>query len=389
MRYTVPHYYSQFKCTASDCPDTCCAGWQIMIDKKSMNKYRKAKGAIGNRLHNSIDWKEEAFLQYDRRCAFLNEENLCDLYSEAGPGMLCRTCRNYPRHIEEFEGLREISLSLSCPEAARIILGCQEPVRFLTREKEGREEIYEDFNYFMFDRLMDTREVMFCILQNRSVSFPHRMSMLLAIGHDVQRCILSGEIFQIEEVLERYRRDGAYQKFGNKLSKYIDRQQSRFHLVREMFGSLFKLEILRPDWPAYMRDTYNILYREGEAAYEEKRNAFIREALETDIREVLEIRLEQIAVYFLFTYYCGAVYAGRAYGKVKFAAMSTVWIGEMLLAFYIREGRFPDINETAQIVWRLFREIEHSDFNLDVLDELFGRDSLFSLKNLFSVLSVQ
>lgn len=27
--------------------------------------------------------------------------------------MFCRTCRNYPRHIEEFEGLREISLSVA------------------------------------------------------------------------------------------------------------------------------------------------------------------------------------------------------------------------------------------------------------------------------------
>ena len=70
-----------------------------------------------NRLHNDIDWKQHVFRQYNRRCAFLNEENLCDIYTEAEPEMFCRTCRNYPRHIEEFEGLREISLSLSCPEA--------------------------------------------------------------------------------------------------------------------------------------------------------------------------------------------------------------------------------------------------------------------------------
>ena len=41
MLYTVPHYYRKFQCTASACTDTCCAGWQIMIDDKSLRKYRE------------------------------------------------------------------------------------------------------------------------------------------------------------------------------------------------------------------------------------------------------------------------------------------------------------------------------------------------------------
>ena len=63
--------------------------------------------------------------------------------------MLCDTCRNYPRHIEEFEGLREISLSLSCPEAARILLSQKEKVHFVTIEKEAAEETYDDFDYLI------------------------------------------------------------------------------------------------------------------------------------------------------------------------------------------------------------------------------------------------
>ena len=40
MIYTIPHYYKQFRCIASGCPDTCCAGWAIMIDRKSLENYR-------------------------------------------------------------------------------------------------------------------------------------------------------------------------------------------------------------------------------------------------------------------------------------------------------------------------------------------------------------
>ena len=121
MRYLKPHFYDQFVCTAGDCPDTCCAGWQIVIDEDSLERYGNEKSEFGKRLRNSIDWEEECFYQNNRRCAFLNDENLCDLYKELGPDSLCDTCRLYPRHTEEYEGLRELSLSLSCPEAARII----------------------------------------------------------------------------------------------------------------------------------------------------------------------------------------------------------------------------------------------------------------------------
>ena len=172
---------------------TSCAGWQIMIDDKSLEKYRKASGGLGNRLANSIRWDEKRFRQYAGRCAFLNDDNLCDLYSEGGPGMLCRTCREYPRHTEEFEGCREISLSLSCEEAARIILGCEEPVRFVTKERPG-EESYPDFDFFLYTKLADSRELMIGLLQRRELPVSLRISMVLALAHDLQRRIGRGEL---------------------------------------------------------------------------------------------------------------------------------------------------------------------------------------------------
>ena len=71
MRYLKPHFYDQFVCTAGDCPDTCCAGWQIMIDQNSLKKYRHCKGAFRNRLLNDIDWKEHSFRHYQKRFADL------------------------------------------------------------------------------------------------------------------------------------------------------------------------------------------------------------------------------------------------------------------------------------------------------------------------------
>ena len=90
-----------------------------------MQRYAIDRSPFGRRLTNGIDWQEGCFAQTKGRCSMLNDNNLCDLISFHGEAWLCETCRKYPRHVEEFEGLREWSLSLSCPVAAEIMLNNQ------------------------------------------------------------------------------------------------------------------------------------------------------------------------------------------------------------------------------------------------------------------------
>ena len=47
MEITRPDYYKEFSCIAGACPDTCCAGWQIVIDDKSLKKYKRVKVLSG------------------------------------------------------------------------------------------------------------------------------------------------------------------------------------------------------------------------------------------------------------------------------------------------------------------------------------------------------
>lgn len=40
MKIRVPSYFKDFKCIASECEDTCCAGWEIVIDQETYNCYQ-------------------------------------------------------------------------------------------------------------------------------------------------------------------------------------------------------------------------------------------------------------------------------------------------------------------------------------------------------------
>lgn len=295
--------------------------------------------------------------------------------------MLCRTCRMYPRHIEEYEGIREISLSLSCVEAAKIILGGKEPVRFLNKE-DDREETYESFDFFLFTKLMDVREAMIGILQDRKESMEVRIGKVLAIAHDVQRRIRGEALFEIDQLLERYQKEKNRERFREKLEKIRQKSRSRYEIMSQMFQVFGKLEVLKADWKPYIESVEQKLFGQGEAFYQE---AFARFEREVCKEERWEIYLEQLMVYFLFTYFCGAVYDEMAYEKAKFAVASTLLIQEMVFASFLSHGKFPQVEEVAEIAHRYAKEVEHSDTNLKRLEELFQKEKSFHLLSLLAV----
>ena len=371
MLYTIPDYYKEFSCVAGDCEDTCCAGWQIVIDEKSQKKYKKVRGDFRKRLLRSINWKEGVFKQSaDKRCAFLNNDNLCDMYTALGSKSLCKTCRLYPRHIEEFEGVREISLSISCPEVAKILLAKKEPVRFLSFVKEGDEE-YEDFDLLLYSKLADAREVMIKILQNRELPISLRSGLILAIAHDMQGRINRGEIFCCDEVLEKYQTEAAKEFVSEKIDEWNARISEQFLFAKENFRLLHELELLKEDWYVALIETEKLLYQ-NEDMY-----ALLRDGFRIWRKKHLpdwEIVCEQLLVYFVFTYFCGAVYDGRIYGKIQMAAASLFYIEQMLMARFVKnEGHLYE-EDIQEIVYRYSREVEHSDENLEKLEKLMEKE---------------
>lgn len=374
MYYRKPHYYDKFSCTAEQCLDTCCAGWQIVIDENSLEKYSNVSGDFGIRLLNSINWREGIFEQYEKRCSFLNAENLCDIYKELGADALCDTCRLYPRHIEEFENLREFSLSLSCPVAAKMILQCQEPVRFLEEEdeKEECEEDFEDFDFLLFDCLLEVREKLFSIVQNRTIPIEKRMYCVLKIAKNLQTALDEGELFERDFMaeIELCLQEKAEDFSGN-----------LYEIVRAFRKDLLRLEVLREEWKTNLKAADN-LFQKGETWYVEKRDRYKAEIKNTIGQEQWDIYKEQLLMFFLYTYFCGAVYDDMIYSKGVLSVISVFWIEEITFwSWAADEGQIEEKNllETA---YRYAREIEHSDENLNLLEEIFDLDKHYKPETL-------
>ncbi|WP_420238885.1 flagellin lysine-N-methylase [Telmatobacter bradus] len=128
--YPAVTYATQFACIGADCEDTCCGGWTVPVDQPAFDRFQQLPPSqLKTDLLASIELKNAPSphfavlrMKEDHSCPLLTSNKLCSLHATHGAEMLANTCRQYPRYSQSINGQTEISLALSCPEAARLVL---------------------------------------------------------------------------------------------------------------------------------------------------------------------------------------------------------------------------------------------------------------------------
>jgi lysine-N-methylase len=127
------NYLAAFSCIGGTCEDNCCIGWDVDIDLKTYQKYQKVTDPELKKLYKTKIQPYPYFFSEDvdyarvtlgknKRCPFLNEQGLCKTQAKLGETYLSNVCATYPRMSNEIDGVLENTLTLSCPEAARLVL---------------------------------------------------------------------------------------------------------------------------------------------------------------------------------------------------------------------------------------------------------------------------
>lgn len=191
MKIVKPKFYKDFKCIAGACPDSCCQGWEVDADEKSLEYYKTLDPAleIKQRIDRVLD-KDEFdntifTLAPKKRCPFLNDENLCDMHIAIGGEHTPLTCQNFPRFFYDFGGTREIGVSYSCPVASDMMYNLDEHLRF---EEEFTDELpsLNDIDASTYFMLQKARKTAFEIVQNDNESLNTRLIKLLDFGKELQ-----------------------------------------------------------------------------------------------------------------------------------------------------------------------------------------------------------
>ena len=218
QKVCVPSYWEQFNCIASKCEETCCAGWYIAIDEAAYKKYKKVKDPqMKKRLDKELVARKGSVSKEcvakiklkNNRCAFLAKDNLCDIYRNLGENYLSETCRVYPRNVNEVYGKLELSLTLSCPEAARLILSAtsitfsEEEDRFHLPVVGGKLEGQSGKLKHFEQGIIGIRKQLIAILQERELPFASRWQCLEEAMKSLDRMKKKQDVKTLADWLEK------------------------------------------------------------------------------------------------------------------------------------------------------------------------------------------
>ena len=383
MKIRVPEYFKDFKCIASKCEDTCCAGWGIVIDDATYDRYKNVQGEFGDRLRSEIvhEAGENIFVLKGNNCPFLNEEKTCDIYINIGEENLCYTCQQYPRYTEEFGSLREVGISLSCPEAARIMLNNSKKVEFELSENNEVVSSYNDINAQLFIELLQSRKIVMDIIQDRTIDLRKRAVVALLFVDEIQEKIDESEIKEIKSVREKYSDKFFLEELLEKLEEYKDNEGIKYDNIQEYFNVFRDLKHITPNDPLGLNDALRYFWKadEDEELYILKHKQFV-EYYEDKI-----YKFENILVYFVFRYFMKAVFDYDALAKIKTAIISYMMIRELAVVRYIENNEFTD-EEMVDIAHTYSKDIEHLEENIEALAELFETNEVFDIEEMVMAL---
>lgn len=179
MQIIKPKYFDKFRCIADQCPDTCCAGWDVEVDDSSAEEYKSETGRLKEYFKRYLTRDEDGYIftLTDGRCPMLDKNGLCLIQLEKGENNVCETCRLFPRYYDDYGDIRETGLGLGCPEAARILLSPETEV-CLDKAAESPDRIY--------NLLSEKREEFFNILDDKRLDVKMRLSAVLFSAAELQ-----------------------------------------------------------------------------------------------------------------------------------------------------------------------------------------------------------
>lgn len=172
MKLFAPSYYKKFQCIAHRCEHSCCIGWEIGVDKETLQRYESLEGGYGDRVKRSISYEGEPHFKLcaHDRCPHLNEQGLCEIIINLGEEFLCDICREHPRFYN-YTDVCELGLGMSCPEAARLILSSPD-----YRSMEEMGEVFADEEVEFNGRIL--RESIFSTLSDSALCYEDRLAKL-------------------------------------------------------------------------------------------------------------------------------------------------------------------------------------------------------------------
>lgn len=348
MKQVSLDYTAQFSCLAGACPDTCCKDWEIILDEADVARYRALPGPLGEQVRAAITVTPEGEAVWrliDGHCALLRPDGLCPIQCACGEEALCRTCRTHPRFWEEYGATRELTLALSCPGAARLLLSHTSPLH-LTETELDAPVTPNDLDPALYLALQRVCTAMIRLAQTRSLALPDRLGLILRLAERVQPLLDAAHYGPIPALCREF------EALSPRQLALVRRRMRPRAPFFPCWMVLRNMEHLTTRFP-WLLDRAN---------HAEPPDSF-------DTR--FPLQAENLLVYFLFRYVLKAVNDGQLLPRAESCIFHLLSLRYLCGA---AGALTPD--ELQPVVSLYCKEVEHSEENLRLLQRIFSRNTI-------------
>lgn len=249
-------YLNEFKCIGGSCEDNCCIGWNVEIDKETFAKYQKIKDPeLAEIIKETIYINEDSYdvnvdyaiveLKGNKHCPFLNDSRLCKMQARLGEDYLSNVCATYPRLSNEINGVLEYSATISCPEVARLILGCREGLRFVeTEESKNSRKIISvsvetgKSEISVVKYLLELRDFTIRVLQARECPLWERILILGLFFQEVQEDKDLKQGRNIQKIINRFDEESRKGEFKDKIANLKKDEAKQVEILKRITDQL-------------------------------------------------------------------------------------------------------------------------------------------------------
>lgn len=388
----VPHYYKDFHCIAGECKDNCCVGgWEIDIDDEIAKYYLELPGKFGDRLRDNITRTDEyCFKLKNGKCPFLDDRNLCEIYQELGEDKLGVVCTQFPRYTEYYGNVKETGIGLACEEAERIIFSDKEAFSLAVEEIAEQEVEDSEYDKELAEELFSLREYIFGLIENKELSIPEKLIILLNICHKAQDCINNGcHVSQSGNMLSK----NSYTEISRLCevpyeaakAEYIKANYPKQDLqegIEHVLYAYEELEVLGDEWNEQLDMIFDTLHSDTLTTkeYKEQYAEFLAAVKDR------AYEYENLIKYYVFRYFMKAAYDHDVFGKAQMIVSNVFVITDMDIVRWIKNNKQFSFQDRIDTVHIFSREVEYSQDNMINLAEEFLFDDIFALENLCGLL---
>lgn len=148
---TMPRYAASFSCIGPACPDTCCSGWSVPIDRDTYQAWQTIDVRITGSLLKERTREARATETMAASdcavvtatpagdCTWLTDEKLCAVQATLGEAAIPLACHSYPRRRVQAGDRVSMYLDLGCPQAAHLALSDPAAMDMVAAPQQGAQ----------------------------------------------------------------------------------------------------------------------------------------------------------------------------------------------------------------------------------------------------------